>query len=71
MNLRIGSANYGTVVPGAKTDYKPVDEGTHMISGFNESWETLSGSVVVSGNGTHKRTLIILSSETVELVKDK
>ena len=69
-NVMIGSVSYGTVGSGSTTNYKPVDEGTHNISGTTISGNPLTGSLSVSGKGTHKWTMTITSSGVVEIKED-
>ena len=69
-NVMIGSVSYGTVESGSTTAYKPVDEGTHTISGTSNSGNPLTGSLSVSGKGTHKWTMTITSSGVVEIKED-
>ncbi len=70
ITLRIGSVNYGSVNSGSTTDYKSVGEGSHTISGNSESGNQLSGSLSVSGEGTHKWTFTILSDGGSNFVED-
>lgn len=70
MNLQVGSANYANVNPGTLTGYIHVYEGVNPISGNTGSGVTLSGSVSVSGKGTHRWTLTILSSGGANIVED-
>ena len=69
-NVKIGSVEYNSVNSGALTDYKPVSEGSHTLSGTSESGGTLSGSVSVTGNGEHNWTLTVKSDGNVEIEED-
>ncbi len=69
-SVTIGSVEYGTVPSGEKTEYKPVEEGTHDLSG-NTDTGTLSGTVSVEGNGEHNWTLTITTEGNVEIEEDK
>jgi hypothetical protein len=61
-NLKIGSVSYGSVANGATTEYKPVEDGSHSISGSINSSKTITGTVSVKGTGTHKWTVKITTS---------
>lgn len=69
-NVMVGSVNFGDVNSGSTTVYKPVDEGTHDLSGTTANSGDLTGSVSISGKGTHKWTLTITSSGGVEIEED-
>jgi PBP1b-binding outer membrane lipoprotein LpoB len=69
-NLMIGSVSFGSVNSGSTTAYKPVDEGTHDISGTTSSSGVLTGTVSLTGKGTHKWTITILASGGVEIEED-
>jgi hypothetical protein len=70
LNLSVGSVNYGGVNPGATSGYKPVDEGSHTLSGTTTSSQTLTGTASVTGKGSHKWTMKILSSGGLEIKED-
>ncbi|MFW5877651.1 MAG: hypothetical protein ACOCUP_00920 [bacterium] len=69
--ITIGSVSYGDVPTGSLTEYKPVEEGEHTLSGSSDSGGTLSGTVTVEGKGTHKWTLVITSSGDLEIHEDE
>ncbi|MDZ7739447.1 MAG: hypothetical protein U5K32_10380 [Bacteroidales bacterium] len=66
--ITIGSVSYGDVPSGSTTEYKPVEEGEHTLSGGGGS---LEGTVTVTGKGTHRWTLVIPSSGEVEVIEDE
>ena len=70
-NIKIGSVGYGSVEYQKTTAYNPVEDGTHTLSGSSSSGGTLSGSVSISGRGTHKWTLTILSNGGLDFKEDK
>lgn len=69
-NVMIGVVSYGTIASGITSEYKPVDEGSHTLSGTTTSGQPLTGSVTISGKGKHKWTMTILPSGTVEIKED-
>jgi len=69
-NLMVGTVSYGDVDSGTTTDYKPVDEGSHTLSGTTTSGLPLTGSASVTGRGSHKWTMTILSSGGLEIKED-
>jgi len=70
-NVSINSTSYGSILSGATTDYKPIDEGNFTVSGATVNGQTLTGSGTVTGNGTHKWTTTITSSGTLSLTLDQ
>lgn len=71
LNTKIGDVAYGIVSSGTTTAYLSVDDGTHNIWGTTPNNLTLTGTVTVIGNGTHKWTMTILASGSVTLAEDK
>ena len=69
-NLKIGSTSYGTVSAGTTSGYKSVDEGSHAVTGTTALGQSLTGTVSISGNGTHKWTMKITSSGNLEISED-
>ena len=69
-NMQIGEVSYGHVVSGDLTGYKPMEEGTHALSGTTASSMTITGTVSISGKGTHKWTMKITSSGGFEIRED-
>jgi hypothetical protein len=69
-NLKVGPANYGNVNSGSLTGYVHVTEGANVLSGSTPSGASISGTVTVSGKGTHKWTLTIQSTGTVIIKED-
>ena len=69
-NTKIGSVSYGTIASGETTGYKPVEEGTHTLSGSTESGGTLTGSVSISGKGKHDWTMTVESNGTLSIQED-
>ena len=69
-NVMIGSVSFGDVSTSATTAYKPVDEGTHDLTGTTASSGNLTGTVSITGKGTHKWTLTILASGSVKIEED-
>ncbi|MCK4664477.1 MAG: hypothetical protein KAT68_16530 [Bacteroidales bacterium] len=68
--MKIGSVSYSDVNSGSTADYKPIDEGTHSLSGTTSSGRNLTGTVSLTGKGTHKWTLKILPSGGAEIKED-
>ena len=70
-DVNINSTSYGSILSGATTDYKPIDEGNFTVSGSTVNGQILTGSGTVSGNGTHKWTTVINSSGSLTLTSDQ
>ena len=65
LTVTVGSDDFGLVSPGLTTSYQNIPEGSSSLGG------DLTGSVSVSGKGTHKWTLTITSSGGFKIVEDK
>ena len=70
-NLTIGNASFGSVNPGATTEYKPINTGNFSISGVSANGGQLSGTGTISGKGTHKWTVTLSSSGGISIAEDK
>lgn len=70
-NLKVGAVSYSDVTSQSVTEYNPVNEGSHSLSGYTNSGQTLTGNVTVTGKGKHKWTIRILSAGTLEVKEDK
>ncbi len=72
-NVTIGPADYGTVASNSTTGYIEVSEGSNTISGtdLDNSNNKLTGSVSVSGKGTHKWSVTITSGGSLSIKEDK
>ncbi len=69
-NLKVGPANYGNVISGSLTGYIHVNEGANIVSGSTSLGVVISGTVSVSGKGTHRWTLTIQSTGNVVINED-
>ena len=58
-NITIGTANIGSVAPGATSDYKSINSGNSSIYGSSASGKSLTGSGSISGQGTHSWTMTL------------
>jgi len=70
-NVRMGTAEIGSVPAGATSEYKSINTGDFTISGTTASGQNLSGSGTLSGKGKHKWTLTVDGSGQVKIVEDK
>lgn len=69
-NIKIGTADIGSVASGGTSAYKSINTGDFTISGTSSSGSTLSGSGTISGSGKHKWTVTISSSGSVSMKED-
>ncbi len=69
-NVKIGSVSYGTINTGSTTGYQPVDDGNHDFSCITSNSMSITGTVSISGNGTHKWTLTIGSTGQLSIKED-
>lgn len=69
-SFNIGSVSYGHIASDSTTAYKPVETGTHTISGSFESGYSLSGTTSISGSGAHKWTITVTNYGDMEIVEE-
>ena len=69
--LKINSTDYGTVLSGSISDYKPINEGNFTMSGKMPSGATLTGSGTVTGKGTHLWTITISNAGLFTILEDR
>ena len=68
--LKIEPLNFERIGPGASTDFRAINEGSHQING-GTSTGTLSGSATISGKGEHEWTLSLEESGDLLLIREK
>ena len=70
-NVMVGTVSFGSISPSTTTSYRSIEAGDHTLSGTTPSGGNLSGTVTLSGNGTHKWTMTITSSGSLSLSLDQ
>ncbi|MBN8216367.1 MAG: hypothetical protein J0L75_06970 [Spirochaetes bacterium] len=69
-NVKIGTVDFGTVLQNSTSDYKQIEAGSHKITGNTSAGQQLTGTLSVSGKGTHKFTVNLSSAGELSVSED-
>lgn len=69
-DFMIGTVSYGNIEAHSITGYKPVEAGSHKISGDAVNGNKLSGTVTIRGKGSYKWTITIPESGNLAINRD-